>query len=133
MKLNKYLIIIGSNTDKETSIRLAAEKLSLLPGDIIWGETTETEPVNMPNDITFLNRCLIMFSGMGLEEMTSACKEIERMAGRKPEDKKQGKVILDIDIVVANGTVLKPNDLKREYAKEIAGKYFGTACENNTL
>ena len=40
---------------------------------------------------------------------------MEREAGRLPEHKREGKVIIDIDIVVWNSEVIKPTDLTRTY------------------
>ena len=39
----------------------------------------------------------------------------EQSAGRRPEDKKEEKVSLDIDLLSFDDRVLKPEDLKREY------------------
>lgn len=125
MKLNKYLIAIGSNTDREKNINLAVKSFENLQGDKIWGETVETAPVNMPNSITFQNKCLVMLSGLTLEELVSFCKKTERAAGRKPEDKPAGKIVLDIDVVVSNGTILKKDDFEREYIKRFADKNAG--------
>ena len=40
---------------------------------------------------------------------------MEREVGRLPEHKAEGKVIIDIDIVVWNNEVIKPTDLTRTY------------------
>jgi 2-amino-4-hydroxy-6-hydroxymethyldihydropteridine diphosphokinase len=42
-------------------------------------------------------------------------KTIEKEAGREKEDKKREKVCLDIDLLVFDNRVLKPEDLKRDY------------------
>lgn len=124
MKLNKYLIIIGSNTDKEKNIDLATNCLEDIPGTHFIGNTIDTEPVNMPNSLTFLNKGFVMFSDIDIEELNTLCKNIERKAGRTPEDKKHGIVKLDVDIVIANNKVLKPCDLEREYAREFEAEYY---------
>lgn len=125
MKLNKYLIAIGSNTDRERNMELAVKSLDSLPGSKIWGETLETVPVNMPNSLTFHNKCLILISGQTLEELVLFCKKTEAAAGRKPEDKPAGRVVLDIDIVVSNGTILKSDDFERKYVKDFADRNAG--------
>lgn len=124
MKLNKYLIIAGSNTDREKNIDFATECLEKVRGNLFIGNTVETEPVNMPNGLTFLNKGFVMFSDISIEELNSVCKDIERKAGRIPEDKKHGIVKLDVDIVIANNKVLKPSDLEREYAREFEREYY---------
>jgi 2-amino-4-hydroxy-6-hydroxymethyldihydropteridine diphosphokinase len=42
-------------------------------------------------------------------------KDIEREAGRMPEEKKQEIVRLDLDLLSCDDTVYKPDDLKRDY------------------
>ena len=42
-------------------------------------------------------------------------KDIEREAGRTPEEKKQEIVRLDIDLLSCDNRVYKPEDLKRDY------------------
>lgn len=44
-------------------------------------------------------------------------KELERRSGRLPEDKPAGIVKLDIDLLVYDGEVLKPEDMEREYVR----------------
>lgn len=127
MKLNKYLIIIGSNTDREKNIDLATRSIENVSDNVFFGRTVETEPVNMPNSLTFLNKGIVMFSDIDVEELNSICKEIEKKAGRTPEDKKQGIIKLDVDIVIANNEILKPGDLEREYAHEFETEYYKCA------
>ncbi len=42
-------------------------------------------------------------------------KELERELGRRPEEKAQGKVSIDIDLVVYGGKILRPADYLRPY------------------
>jgi hypothetical protein len=49
------------------------------------------------------------------ERVRKELKAIEQSAGRRPEDKKEEKVSLDIDLLSFDDRVLKPEDLKREY------------------
>lgn len=130
MKLNKYLIIIGSNTDREKNIDLATRSIENVSDNVFFGRTVETEPVNMPNSQTFLNKGIVMFSDIDVEELNSICKEIERKAGRTPEDKKHGIIKLDVDIVIANNEILKPGDLEREYAHEFESEYYKCTEDN---
>ena len=44
-------------------------------------------------------------------------ENIEQEQGRLPEDKVQGIVKLDIDLLVYDDDVLKPKDLEREFVK----------------
>ena len=42
---------------------------------------------------------------------------VERRSGRIPEDKAQGVVKLDIDLLVFDNKILKPEDMEREYIR----------------
>ena len=44
-------------------------------------------------------------------------KQIEKENGRLPEDKEQGIVKLDIDLLIADDRILKPDDLKKEFVQ----------------
>ena len=39
--------------------------------------------------------------------------------GRLPTHKKEGKIIIDIDLLQWNGEILKPDDFKRDYMKQL--------------
>ncbi len=53
-------------------------------------------------------------SSAGLELL---CKQYELACGRDQEKRKSGDVPIDIDLVIFNGQVLRPNDFKREFFK----------------
>ena len=82
-----YTISIGSNEQRRENMELARRRLTELFSGIRFSE----------------------------EEVTACLKAIEREAGRKPEEKEQEIVRLDIDLLSCDGTVYKPKDLKRDY------------------
>lgn len=45
------------------------------------------------------------------------CKQYETLCGRDDTMRRSGNVPVDIDLVVYNGQVLRPNDFKREFFK----------------
>ena len=63
----------------------------------------------------FSNQVALFFSEAEEEKVKKELKAIEKCAGRRPEDKKEEKVCLDIDLLSFDDRVLKPEDLKREY------------------
>ena len=52
------------------------------------------------------------------EWVVKELKTIEREAGREHGDKKKEKVCLDIDLLVFDDRILRPEDLKREYVRK---------------
>lgn len=124
MTANKYMLIIGSNTEMTSNIPYAVKRLAAIFDNIVYGKDIMTSPIGMPNDHPFINKCLAITTPMNMDEMTRLCKSIEHDAGRLPEDKAKGIVKLDIDIVAVNGQVIKPQDYAREYARPFADKYI---------
>ena len=102
-----YTISIGSNEQRRENMELARRRLTELFSGIRFSEEEETVPLffHRPN----------LFSDNPVEEVTACLKAIEREAGRKPEEKEQEIVRLDIDLLSCDGTVYKPKDLKRDY------------------
>ena len=100
MGRNKYLIILGSNTDSRTNLAVAEDGLHRCFGDYVSGEAMLTAPIGMPVD-----------------EVKAICKSVEAATGRRPDDKRHGIVRIDIDLVAAGDTVLKPDDYRRDYAQ----------------
>ncbi len=56
---------------------------------------------------------------MNLDELISKIKLTERAVGRTPRDKYQGKVIIDIDILMYGDDVIRPQDLEKEYIQQL--------------
>ena len=63
----------------------------------------------------FSNQVAMFFSDAEEERVRKELKAIEQSAGRRPEDKKEEKVSLDIDLLSYDDRILRPEDLKREY------------------
>lgn len=75
----------------------------------------ETQPLFFRSPALFSNQVAQFFSEVGEEMVRKELKAIEKSAGRRPEDKKEEIVCLDIDLLTFDDRVLKPEDLKREY------------------
>lgn len=58
----------------------------------------------------YYNAVVAIDSPVPCDILNARFKEMERELGRRPEDKAQGIVPVDIDIVVSDGHVLRPRD-----------------------
>ena len=105
-----YTISIGSNEQRRENMELARRRLTEL-----FSEEEETVPFFFHRPNLFSNQVACFASDNPVEEVTACLKAIEREAGRKPEEKEQEIVRLDIDLLSCDGTVYKPKDLKRDY------------------
>ena len=110
-----YTISIGSNEQRRENMELARRRLTELFSGIRFSEEEETVPSFFHRPNLFSNQVACFASDNPVEEVTACLKAIEREAGRKPEEKEQEIVRLDIDLLSCDGTVYKPKDLKRDY------------------
>lgn len=79
---------------------------TLLP-DILWEEARWTEPVDFPYPALFLNQLAAFHTEKTRDELRQSFKAIERQCGRLPEDKAQGIVRMDIDLLTYGDEKLK--------------------------
>lgn len=100
-------LCLGSNTDAEKNLEKARTMLTGLLPDIHWAEARWTEPVDFPHPALFLNQTAFFDTHMLCDELRQRFKDIERQCGRLPEDKAQGIVRIDIDLLTYGNHILK--------------------------
>ena len=66
----------------------------------------------------FSNQLALFKTTFSAEEVRSILKQIEKENGRMPEDKAQGVVKLDIDLLIYDNTILKPDDMEKEFIRQ---------------
>ena len=109
------LICIGSNYNRKENLLLARRRLTALFPSIRFTGEQETRPLFFRNPALFSNQVARFYTDADAERVVKELKTIEKEAGREKEDKKREKVCLDIDLLVFDNRVLKPEDLKRDY------------------
>ena len=111
-----YTISIGSKRAAEGEHGTGSQTLDgTFFREYVSREEEETVPFFLHRPNLFSNQVACFASDNPVEEVTACLKAIEREAGRKPEEKEQEIVRLDIDLLSCDGTVYKPKDLKRDY------------------
>lgn len=110
-----YTISIGSNEQRKDNLAFARRRLSELFPGIRFSKEEETKPLFFRRPNLFSNQVACFTSACRAEEVVLQLKAIEREAGRTVEEKKQEIVRLDIDLLICDETVYKPEDLKRDY------------------
>jgi len=78
----------------------------------------ETEPLFFKNPALFSNQVFMFFSDKDEEVVRKMLKDIEQRSGRRPEDKKEEKVCLDIDMLLYDNKIVKPEDWQRGYIQQ---------------
>lgn len=94
---------------------LARRRLNCFFPGIRFSEEVETEPICFRRRDKFSNQVARFTSERPVEEVRALLKSIEREAGRLPDDKAQEIVKLDIDLLLCDGQIFKPQDLERSY------------------
>ena len=119
--LSRCLISLGSNTDDAAQNLDKARALLMraYPG-IRFSEPRKTEAIGMKmNQSPFTNQIGLFETKQETDEVKAALKVMERFCGRKPNDKENETIHIDIDLLAYGDTILKPMDFAR-YRTEIA-------------
>ena len=113
----RYVISIGSNERRRENMLLARRRLADYFADSCFSKEEETEPLFFHRPDKFVNQVACFHSAWDKEKLSACLKGIEREAGRRPEDKMDEIVRLDIDVLACDDVVYKPEDMKRDYIK----------------
>ena len=100
---NNVILCLGSNTDCEANLKSAVSLLRAYFGSIRFSEAIYTEPIGLSDSGLFLNQVAVAGTNASLEEVRRAVKK--------------GKIPIDIDLLLWNGTILKPADWEKEYVQ----------------
>lgn len=113
--LNRIVLALGSNRDREQNMERAAIELCAHFVSVRFAEMIYTAPIECPGSLPFLNQVAVAYTTDGPTEIITYLKQVEHMLGRKPEDKQKGSIPIDIDLLQWNESILKPEDMKRDY------------------
>lgn len=117
--MNKALLSIGTNDDREANLALCHQLLDSVFEKIHYSKTSITEPYGVKYQNEFLNQLAIVYTKKSKEDISKRLKELEKEIGRKASDKETGIVVIDIDLVIWNEEVLKPTDITRNYIADL--------------
>ncbi len=117
MNPHTCLLCLGSNLDG--AIRLSAARSALLSHfpDIRFSQEMVTKAIGTGFLSPFHNQVARLTTSLDAESVRAILKGIEQAQGRLPEDKANGIVKLDIDLLVYDDCALKPKDMEREFVK----------------
>lgn len=111
----EVVIGIGSNCgDRQKNVSEAIEWLKSRLMQIRCSEIYET-PCAVKGDSTYMNAVVKgYYQGTGFE-LDDLLKEKEREMGRDARCREEGKVPIDMDIVIMDGEVVKPWDYRQKF------------------
>lgn len=110
-----YTICIGSNEHRQENMALARRRLAEMFAGIRFAREEDTVPLACHRPDMFSNQVARFVSDSLPCEVNERLKAIEREAGRRSGDKLRDIVRLDIDLLMCDSEVFKPEDLRRAY------------------
>ena len=116
--MKRCLICIGSKYNRKKNLLLARQRLQALFPTVRFATEEETEPLYLRSFALFSNQVAEFVTELDEECVVDELKAIEREAGRRPGDKVKEKVCLDIDLLMYDGKILRPKDMKQEYVRK---------------
>lgn len=116
--LNRIILCLGSNRDKERNIARAAGRLGVCFTSFRTSEPVCTEAVDCPGAAPFLNQIAVAYTPLHPDEIKPVLKQIEGDLHRSPSDKQCGSIPIDIDLLQWNDQILKPGDMARWYVRD---------------
>ena len=75
----------------------------------------DTEAIGNGYLSPFSNQLAQFETSLSAEDIRNILKQIEKENGRLPEDKQQGIVKLDIDLLKYDDSILKPKDMEKDF------------------
>ena len=109
----RYFLSLGSNLgNREKNLTLALSLLEKEGVEILkMSSLYETQPVDFPSQPWFYNQLVEVRTKANPEALLDLIKKIEQKMGRKRRLKK-GPRIIDIDIILAEDSVIRKKELK---------------------
>ena len=117
--MHHCLLCLGSNYEYATQLHSARTCLKAQFPDIRFSEQLTTEAIGEKWLSPFANQLAEFYTTLGAEEVRSVLKQMEKDHGRLPGDKVQGIVKLDIDLLMYDDEVLKPEDMQRDFVQRL--------------
>ena len=125
----RLIIAIGSNTDAEKNIDRAEKLLGEAFGRLHLTRRLWTDPIGEKTGNQYLDCLAYGYTQLEVDEVVAAIKSIEKTIGRAPEDKSQGIIKIDLDLLLHGRTKHHIRDWEFPYIKELSKEIKWTSKE----
>ena len=116
--MNRAILSLGSNRDREMHIRQAVDALRIRYPFSQFACPIYTSSMDSPLSACYMNLVAVLRTEDSHEMVKETLKELEAVLGRRLGDKDKGIIPIDIDILQWNGQILKAAELSRRYVKD---------------
>ena len=117
--LHQVLLSLASNCDQEQNLQEAQRRLLQAFKVCRFTEAIWTEPVNAKRHDPYMNQLLRCATSMTIKELETFLKQQEAEMGRTQEDRAQGIVRIDLDLLQFDDTRYHLRDWERDYVKKL--------------
>ena len=109
------VLSVGSNCgDRNSNVSEGIQWLSDILSDIRCSTIYATPDCHGGNQ-EYLNAVVAGKTNKSPEDIDNLCKDFEKSCGRDDSMRQTGYVPIDIDLVIYDNKILRPNDFKREF------------------
>jgi 2-amino-4-hydroxy-6-hydroxymethyldihydropteridine diphosphokinase len=115
---NNYIVSIGSNNDAEQKTSEIRQILTNLFDNVAFSAFQWTPPVDAHYTQPFYNGAVCFECNLDAVDLKLQLKTIETKLGRTPEQKKEGIVPIDLDIIACNGEIIHTDYQRFPWVKE---------------
>lgn len=116
--MHKVLLALGSNHDAPQAMTHAIRLLSHRLTDLRPTGQLQTVPVGI-DSCPFTNRLATGYTTEDVPSLITALKRIEYQCGNRKRLRKDGIIIMDIDLLLYDGTRYHPHDWERTYIQQL--------------
>ena len=116
------IISLAANCNQEENLAEARRRLSQILFSPTYTEAIWTEPFKHPDSPLYLNQLVYAKTNLNAEELECELKTIEHAMGRTAEDRKQGIVRIDLDLMQHDDVRYHLRDWERPYIQKLLKK-----------
>ncbi len=112
MSTHVVYIALGSNMPDSEARGLLRQAMRLmqacLGGTGRCSAAVATRAIGMDVACTFINQVAVFTTQLGATDVAACLKQIERRLGRRPSDKTDNVVRIDLDLLKVDDTIMRP-------------------------
>lgn len=115
------IVALGSNTLPLQHLAQAQRLLREHFSGIRFSSSLQTEAIGIQSP-PFLNAIGIATTPLQAAQANAILKSIEQECGNDKALRQQGKIVIDIDLLLHGDTVFHPSDWQRDYIRTLLGE-----------
>lgn len=119
LQRHQVIISLASNHQQQANLTEARRRLDQLLDSRRYTEAIWTEPINARRPDLYLNQLLHAETTLSADDLQQALKDIELSMGRTAEDRREGLVRIDLDLLLFDDERHHLRDWERLYVKKL--------------